>query len=243
MKDFSTTIKILTEQVTPFERLRASTLLKFFQEISIAHTESLGMTKDKTLDRGLLWVVGKQEIDITRMPRYDETVEVSTFPSKTMFTVFPRMCFIHDLKGNLLVSCSAMWALIDKKTRKIIEPDKKGIYIPDLSYGREQFFPLSIVPKSLDKRTEIEAKFSECDLNGHLNNTSYLDIAEDLIPVSYLKNHGLKKIKLDYKKEVPLGEKLPLDYGNESDTYYFKSAAFLIELGFQRSAPQSVTTF
>ena len=71
MADYSKTIKIRAEHVTITQSLRPSTLLRFLQEISIEHTEELGMPRQFTLDKGLLWVVAKQHIEILRLPRYE----------------------------------------------------------------------------------------------------------------------------------------------------------------------------
>ena len=54
MGDFSKTFKITADQVTPFQYLRPSSLLRYLQELSIEHTEELGMPRQYTLDKGLL---------------------------------------------------------------------------------------------------------------------------------------------------------------------------------------------
>ncbi len=233
MTDFAKSIKIKASQVTPFRKLRPSSLLSLLQEISIEHTENLGFPRETTLDKGLLWVIAKQHIEIVRMPEYDETVTISTYPSKMMHTLFPRSYEVKDNKGNIIIEGSAIWTLIDIKSRMMINPKEYGIIIPDLSNGRDFSIPLGHkMPSDLSNEASLEASYSLCDINGHINNSSYLDIAEDLIPVSYIKKHNLKAIDIEYVHEVKLGEELNIKYGRRDDTFYFLSPAFKLRLDY-----------
>ena len=76
MNVYSTSLRLRNKDVNLHRRLRTSTLFELLQEASIKHTEDLGMGRDKTLDKGLLWVVTLQRAEITRMPEYDETITV-----------------------------------------------------------------------------------------------------------------------------------------------------------------------
>lgn len=235
MGDFTKSIKIKASQVTPFLYLRSSALLTILQEISIEHTEMLGFQRECTLDKGLLWVIAKQHIEIKCMPKYDERIYVSTYPSKMMHVLFPRSYEIKDIKGETIISGEAIWALIDANNRKMVKPLDHQILIPDLSNGREFSIPLHKVDdSSLKEETEIKATYSYSDLNGHMNNTSYLDVAEDVIPLSFLKTHELSTIDIEYLHEIKLGETIRMRYGKTNDdTYCFSSDAFKMQLSYK----------
>ena len=233
MPSYTKEIQIRTDQVTPYQYLRPSSLFRMLQDISIEHTEKLGFPKEFTLDKGLLWVIAKEHIKINRMPKYDETITLSTYPSAMMHVLFPRSYEVKDEKGNVIIEGEAIWALIDIKTRKMINPMEHNIIIPDMSDGNE--FRISLgnkIPSELKNEKEIEATYSLCDLNGHLNNTSYLDIAEDLIPVSFLQEHELKIIDIKYIHEIKLGEKSLIQFGFENNSYCFANSAFQLVLGY-----------
>ena len=65
-----------------------------------------------------------------------------------------------------------------------------------------------------------------------MNNTAYLDEAEDLIPLEYLKSHVPSAIDIAYKKEIPLGEEVEVSYGNEGGVYVFSCPSFFLRLTF-----------
>lgn len=106
---------MLADDVTMFRKLRPSVLLRLIQEISIAHTEALGAGREKTLDKGVLWVVARMKIEINRLPSYDETVTLESFAGKTLRVLFPRYYAMLDESGNTLVKASAVWLLMDEK--------------------------------------------------------------------------------------------------------------------------------
>ena len=78
----------------------------------------------------------------------------------------------------------------------------------------------------------LKASWRDCDLNGHMNNTAYLDEAEDLIPLEYLKSHVPSAIDIAYKKEIPLGEEVEVSYGDEGGVYVFSCPSFFLRLTF-----------
>ncbi len=229
----SKSIKILTEHCDPTRKLRLSSLLKFLQEISIEDTEKLGYPREKTLDRGLLWVIGKQRLTINRLPKYDEVVQIVSYPGERMPFLFPRHCKIYSSSGELLVSSSAAWTLIDEKKRSMIDPKAYGIVIDGKSEGDEVGFQFPFKGFELTKNATFAAKWRDCDLNGHMNNTAYLDEAEDLIPFAFLKAHEPSLLEVAYKKEIPLGQEIPVSFGEEDNIYVFSSASFFIRLGFK----------
>ncbi len=234
MADFSKKIKIKADQVTPTLSLRPSSLLTLLQEISIEHTELLGYPRETTLDKGLLWVIAEEHIDILSMPKYDETVIISTYPSKMMHVLFPRSYKITNEKGETLIEASAIWALIDMESRQMINPSEHHIEIPDLADGRAFPMPLgSKMPSSFEKSAKVKAEYSLCDLNKHINNASYLSIAEDLLPIHYLLEHELKLIDIKYLHEVRLGDEFAIDYSKIDDDCYFSSSAFKLKMSYR----------
>lgn len=234
MEDYKKTFRIKAADVDSFLNLRSSTLLTFFQDISIEHTEEVGYRKDKSLEKGYLWVILKETIDIIRLPKYDEEITLSTYPNKMMHNLYPRSYYILDKDGNIIVSGSALWALIDVKNRNIVPSTISNINIPDMSNGRR--FRLSFAKKtsSNDSMTFTKrALYSYCDLNGHLNNTKYVDICEDILPIDVFKNQKLTKIDIEYHHEIKLLDEFTFNYLKEGNSHYFYCDQFSLELKFE----------
>ena len=219
MSVYETEYKVLSSDVDLFRRLRLRTLHTWLQEASIAHTEALGAGRDKTLDRGLLWIVVQQEAKIFRLPEYDEHVHVASWPGKTMHVFFPRYYRVTDARGNALVEASALWALMDEKTRKTVFPEQWGVEVPAAVTGDEA--PLPRVPRTEETQGEtvFTVPFSCVDLNGHMNNTRYFDLADDLLP-ERLRARTPRNVAVEYSGEARCGEAVTLRFAAGDDGFY-----------------------
>lgn len=216
---YETSLLLGSEHVDLHRRLRTSALFSLLQQASIRHTEELGMGREKTLDKGLLWVVTRQYVKIRRMPEYDERVTVRSWPGETMRVLFPRFYEILSETGETLVQASALWTLMDIRDRGFVFPEEHGIEIAGIETGREISYLEKIRPLPTDRQFTFDVPYSYIDLNGHMNNTRYFDLAEDHIDAS-IAGRQLREIRMEYANEVRYGRTLTVDWGVDGSTYY-----------------------
>lgn len=215
---YTETVRLKNRDVDLHRRLRTSRLFELLQEASIAHTEALGMGRSMTLDRGLLWMVTLQSAGIIRMPVYDETVTVETWPGETMHVLFPRYYRLVTGAGEELLRGSALWVLVDEKTRRFVFPERYGVEITGVETGFE--FPPPSVPVLLppDREERFTVPYSYVDLNGHMNNTRYFDLAEDRFGAA-AAGRELVSVQTEYKSEARLGDVLTLRWGERDGRF------------------------
>lgn len=218
MSIYKTDYTVLSSDTDANRRLRLSRLFTMLQEASIAHTTVLGMGREKTLDRGLLWIVTLQQVKIWRMPEYDERIRLKSWPGKMMHLLFPRYYRIEDETGNALVEASALWALMDEKTRRVVFPELFGVKIRCVHTGKE--IPLPAAPKMPANAQEstFNVPYSFVDLNGHMNNTRYFDLAEDRMPKELHERH-LVGIQTENAKKAKEGDTILLKSEVTPDAY------------------------
>lgn len=199
-------------------RLRISRLFTLLQEVSVTHAAALGLGDDKTLDAGLLWIVTLQQANVTRMPVYDEPIRIATWPGKLRHILFPRYYRVTDAHGNVLIEASALWALMDETTRKIAFPEQRGLTPAEADV--ETDIPLPVPPRSpkSDAAGSFTVPLSYVDLNGHMNNTRYFDLAEDRMPETF-RSRKVCTIRSEYAKEARLDAELSLKSETVGDTF------------------------
>ena len=220
MSVYERELHILSSDVDMYRRLRLSVLFSRMQEAAVAHTEQLGMGRDKTLDRGVLWVVTLQSAQIRRMPEYDERVVLRSWPGKTMHVLFPRYCSIDTEAGEPLIRASALWTLLDARTRKLAFPGEHGIKVEGVTTGDEIDLPSAPVPVECPETRDFTVPFSYVDLNGHMNNTRYFDLAEDCLPCA-AQGRLLTAVSAEFSREARFGQTLPLRWGHDGGRWYF----------------------
>ncbi len=218
MSVYEKSYRLLSSDVDAWRRLRLSRLFTFLQEASIAHTTELGMGRERTLDRGLLWIVTLQQVKVERLPVYDEDVKLLSWPGETMHLYFPRYYRMEDGKGNTLLTGSALWALMDQDTRRMVFPEEYDVHIDGEKAEKALGLPAAPRPPQAGERELFTVPYSYVDLNGHMNNTRYLDLCEDRMPAN-LRARPIREVRAEYSGEAKLGEEVTLTAEGQKDAF------------------------
>ena len=208
-----------TSDVDAFLELKISSMFVMLQDAATEHAELLGVGKTETIDKGLFWVISRYSVSIERMPRYLDTVVVKTYPGDDLRFIFPRYFQIEDEQGNVLIRASSTWCVLDKNTHSVCMNPFNGKKLPPEHYEGEEPLPRKVVTdevRVVDKRV---VRYSDIDLNSHLNNTKYIDYFMDTKSLDFYKSHRIKHITINYEKEMLYGDEVTL-LSNEKDNEY-----------------------
>ena len=219
MSVYQKQLRLRNRDVNLYRRLRTSTMFEWMQEASIRHTEELGMGRKMTLDRGLLWVVTLQRAEIARMPEYDECITLESWPGETMHLLFTRYYRLLGAGGDTLVAASALWALVDSETRRMVSPDRYGVRVDGVTTGHEISLPSPPRRAAGGESISFTVPFSYVDLNGHMNNTRYFDLAEDFLPPA-AEGQALKELSVEYANEARMGDTISILRECADDAFY-----------------------
>ncbi|MBQ3291259.1 MAG: hypothetical protein IJH43_02630 [Mogibacterium sp.] len=218
-------ILIRSEQVDMSRRLRISELFRIMEEASIAHTEELGCTRHKTLDRGLLWVIARQSAEISELPYYDDEIVIRSWQGNMLQMFFPRIYEIYK-EGRCIIRGYAFWTLIDEESRDLVMPEDYDISIPSRPDSEEFYLQAVVIPKGAEPvmSRDLRVRFSQVDINGHMNNTRYFDIIDDVTkedPAKAAQETVPKSILANYVSELTLGENFTLnEYSSGNDRIF-----------------------
>lgn len=211
---------ILASFCGPSRALTLPSFLRLLEEISIKDVIKAGIPKEKTLNKGLLWVISRLVIKVNRVPSYDEKVTLETFAFKKVHYLFPRGYIMRDEKGGLLLECEAIWGLIDEKSRKVIDPNDYKISIRSaktpLDFSLSDFdFSLSSFEK-VQRIEDRKIRLSEIDLNSHMSNFHYGEwwmdeFKEDVFPRA-------DTIKIAFFLELHEGEEVEIKASSNNAT-------------------------
>ena len=183
-----------------FGRLKSSSILYFVQEAAGRHWQHIeGETSQQC---SLYWVIIRHRVQVTRLPRKGETVRLETWPMPTTRVAYPRSVVAYDEQGNELFRSISLWVLMDPETRAMVLPDKSGVLVNGILRGNELPSPRSLAPASLGAQVERTVRFTDLDVNGHMNNARYLDWLADLLPGSFHQDHIIRDMTLGYLSEA-----------------------------------------
>lgn len=196
-----------------FGRLKASMLLYYMQEVAGGHFHLLEDQTDPIADKHLFWAVTRHRVKVNRLPRLGETVTVETWPMPTTRVAYPRAMAMYDGEGNVLAQSVSLWVLMDMESRTMVLPGKSGVLVNGTQRGTELEAPKSLMLKELPHVSSRNVTYSLLDINGHMNNTRYLDWVNDLLPGAFHAGHSPVEFTICYLSEAREGQQVQLHWG------------------------------
>ena len=95
---------------------------------------------------------------------------------------------------------------------KAYEPEQKNLF-PELDLEK------LVIPASFEHETEYTVKRKDIDINGHMHNLYYLDLAYEALPEEIYNKRPFDKVRIQYKKEMKLGEKVKCKFAKVEEKY------------------------
>lgn len=221
---FQKTMLVICEQADAYGRMRPSALARQMGDATAEHMALMGLDFDMLQSHGLMWVLARTALQVKRLPRHGEVVLLRAWAGKEKHWTYPRRSAIFSATGEQLVSACSQWMLIDANTRKLAPPSELLGAIPIVSLAGEAKPPPMQVPfpEELPHQAERAVQPSEIDLNGHVNNSFYLDWATELLDAMYQQEHTLSSFWVEYCHELFAGQSVSLRYKQEGDTFFVR---------------------
>ena len=198
-------------------KLKVAAIFRYFQDIALLATEDLGVDSISLSKRNIDWVITRMAVEIKRLPNCDEEITVHTYPGKDMAMLYPRYFYISDSKGEVIITASSVWALINNVTRKVIVDRDVISKLPPESYDCQPELPEKITisenNRFIEKRT---IHYSDLDFNSHMNNVRYVELLMDVHDTAFYDANRVKTITLNYMRE--LKEKEAVDVYTDAST-------------------------
>ena len=195
---------------------KLSNLFLMFQEVSSRHSEMLGIGKADTIDKGLRWVITRFEVEIIKMPKYGDVVNVLTYPGESNPLFFYRHFVIEDKKHNVLVRASSVWAIINAATHQVVKDPFHGKSLPKEHRDDELAIPSKIEGDASEFIYKTTIRYSDIDLNSHLNNTRYIELIQNAFDLSFYKENVIERININYLAELKEGDEVSVYSNNEN---------------------------
>ncbi|MBE6665276.1 MAG: hypothetical protein E7603_03510 [Ruminococcaceae bacterium] len=192
-------------------RLEERSILRVLEDISSYHSDSLGYGARNIEKTKLAWLLLEWRVKIHLPLHYGESYRVTTWSRGVCSPCTTLRDFeIFDEDGNLCVSASSKWTPVHSENKKILRVTEDLLAL----YGTETrtaFEDGELVRMKEPKEYTYEMPYhidrKEIDLNGHLHNLCYLDIALETIPEDIYHMRDFRNIRITYRKEIKSDEK------------------------------------
>ncbi len=190
-------------------------LLAYLEDAGGIHSNLAGFGLKDIPKRKKSWVLLNWQIEIFERPTYGEKITIKTW-SRGIDKLYAYRDFeILNQEREIIGIATSKWVLLDTESLKITKlgneimdcytVENKSVFeYPDLNKMTE--------PKTHSRSTTFHVNRSLLDINNHLHNIYYMDIANEVLPSEVFLKTEFNEIKMMCKKEIKPGETVKVFY-------------------------------
>ncbi|MEG2063288.1 MAG: thioesterase, partial [Kiritimatiellia bacterium] len=186
-------------------------LTNFLQEIAAVHADALGIGLQTLQEAGFTWMLGRLSVRLWSVPRWNDSVKVTTWPSGARGRLRAERQFVMEsMTGERLLEASSEWLYVDFKAQRLAKlPDA----ILALSRAGSMAFGLcearlgTVPPEApLIAEATFPVRRSEIDANLHVNNVHYTEWMRETLPEERFFAGVPKLYEIEYQQAAKWGD-------------------------------------
>ena len=226
--------RVRLSEVDQHQRMTLNAVLNYFQDCSSFHSEDLGVGIEYLNEHNRMWVLRSWKIVVDRYPYMGEQIKVGTWPYEFGRMTGRRNFRLLDNQGKMAAYADSEWVLMDTERMRPtkIEESLSGAYTlePGLDMGSEEG-KISL-PEQMESRDAFEVHEYHLDVNRHVNNGQYVQMAADYLP----EETKIHEMRAEYKRSAVLGNQICPLIGKRENTW-------IVSLNDETGMPYAVIEF
>ena len=186
--------------------LKWLSLLDYFQDCSVAHSEKLHVGTDFLAKNNVAWILIGWQIHLEKMPRLCDKIHVRTWPYEMKDFYGKRNFEMVAEDGTRLAYADTTWVMVNASTGKPVKilPELLAAYEYEPRIEMESMGRKMRIPAEYEEKTPVEVPVYFIDTNHHMNNGRYLQVALSYVPEGFEPT----RLQIEYRKEARLGDYL-----------------------------------
>lgn len=168
------------------------------------------------------WVLSRLAIELNDMPRRYEPFSIETWVESVYRLFTDRDFALVNKDGETIGYARSVWAMISMETRK--PADLISLHGDSLNqYASDRECPIAkpgrIKVAQENPVSEYLIKYSDIDINGHVNSIKYIEHILNLFPMDTFREKQIKRFEMAYVAESYYGDTLNfyLEEKNENE--------------------------
>lgn len=184
------------------------------------HAEERGFGMATLNEEDYTWVLSRLAVEMEEMPRQYEPFSIETWVENVYRLFTDRNYAILDKDGHPLGYARSVWAMINMNTRRPI--DLLSVNNGSITdYICEHPCPIGkpsrIKEHAEEEADSLQAKYSDIDINGHVNSIRYIEHILDLFPLDLYRKKRIHRFEMAYVAECYYGDTLSFFCQQEAD--------------------------
>lgn len=205
-------------------RVTMKSIFDILLDAACVDAEHNGFGSQDIMDQyNVTWVLLRMRIDIHTQPVEGDTLTVYTWVGELSKLSTTRNFQVVDQNGNLVVTSTTLWTLIDLDSRRMAPIETVVSYksIAQPENGQATDSPARLKSPVSEKQYNYTVLYSDIDINRHAHSTNYLRWAVDTLPLDLFEKKGVTSLELNFLREAYFGDRIEIDR-NDSNPYQFE---------------------
>ncbi|WDF83348.1 thioesterase [Lacticaseibacillus pabuli] len=203
---FEETIQMPFFFATEDGTISLANLVNVIQQVSEEQLDEQNDGNEILAKMNVGWIIVQSHMQITKMPRAEQTVHVWTEARSYNKLLCYRDYGIDDEDGNPLVRVTSSWAMLDLDKRKLIAVVEEAVQGVGATFdSKVKRLPRVHSPKRADASRQYQVRYFDIDPNHHVNNVHYFDWMLDVLGDEFLQTHVPVTVNIKYAREVERG--------------------------------------
>ena len=196
--------------------LSNKSILAFFENIGSYHSDSINFGLNEIPTTHSSWIL--------KRPMYGDKLHIVTWARDTEKFSTYRDYEVYNQDNELVIIGTSKWVLIDTTTGRLrpIPEEIIKLYNPDTKTvfpSEEALLTKLTDSEHYDTVCNCTVGRSQIDLNNHMHNLYYLDMAYEALPEEVYKNNTFNFFEITYKKQIRLHDTVKCYYVFEENTH------------------------
>jgi len=219
---FEEKIKTGIEDVGKNRLITNRAILTILENIGGYQSDEVGYGLLDIEKNGVSWILLDWKVKVIKRPMYGEELLVRTWGRNPKKVTTGRDYEIYNKNNELCVIATSKWALIDIKSKKVarITQDVIDKYMMD---EKSVFDDIEIekvnIPNQFITLSNFKPTRRNIDINGHMHNTHYLELAYEVLPDNVYQNIPYNNFRISYKKEIKIDDEITCKYAYQDNKH------------------------
>ena len=204
-------------------RLSLPALFSLFQEMAWEHATLNNFGYEHLHSDGLFWALSRVRVEIQNIPKWGEQFTLATWASGTEGLFALRDYQVNSSDGKKLLGATSSWLIVDMKTRR---PQRLVSFKETITVDeslRATSANAQKIPNPSSQMAfgiEVNARNLDIDVNGHINNTKYIEWAVNAFPLKLYRDLNVKEMEINFLAEGFCNDSLRVMVHQESQQQY-----------------------
>ena len=166
--------RVRFDEAGPDGLMRASSLLRYAQDIAWRHSERTGFDREWYAERGLGWVVRGVALELGAPVPMGHTLRLATAVIGHRRIWARRLCECRLANGELAARVTTDWVLLDARGRIVRIPEAFGVAFPNPELD-DEILRVRRADGAPASELALAVRGRDLDPFDHVNNAVYLD--------------------------------------------------------------------